>query len=564
VDGIGFVLAEADPFCAVDLDKCVKDGVIEIWASEVIESLNSYTEISPSGTGIRIICKATLGENCHGRRFGSKEIYTAKRFVTMTGQTLRSVPVREAQAEIGNLLASFPSEAPRMENFQNLGEHPEELDEHTLELINNHRSQHKHFNSLWSGDMSSYAGDHSKADYGFLCSLVALGITKPPQLDAALRASGLYREKWERPDYCESTIAKALATTPTASFSPSLSEVSFLPTPVEKKPAEKFSFSVSEILNWKPAPHLIRKHIPLGSLSCLYGESGCGKTFVALDMALSVSCGIPWLGIYDTKRMPVYYCAGEGVSGISGRIRAWSQFHGMTLDNFWIVPRGYNLLSDFDFGFIAGHIQHEGRSPGYIVFDTLNRYFGGNDENATKDMSQFIGNCDRLRNDFKLGILIVHHTGKDSTRGERGNSVLRGACDTMLSVKGGERLTVACEKQKDWEEFKDITLVKNSVVIGKDEKSGDNITSLVLTPHIEPINKLQEVAQTQRDTLSVIHTMFGLKDFHTDELATALNCSPATARSKACRFRGSGFLTRKEKSIYRLADNVPVLLELAS
>src|SRR5262245_52146540 len=60
VDGIGYVLTASDPFVAVDLDKCVAAGMVEPWATEIIAQLASYTEISPSGHGIRILCLGTL------------------------------------------------------------------------------------------------------------------------------------------------------------------------------------------------------------------------------------------------------------------------------------------------------------------------------------------------------------------------------------------------------------------------------------------------------------------------------------------------------------------------
>jgi primase-polymerase (primpol)-like protein len=60
-DGIGFVFTEDDPYCGVDLDDCVHDGLIEPWALEIVESLDSCWEISPSGRGIHVHIIATLG-----------------------------------------------------------------------------------------------------------------------------------------------------------------------------------------------------------------------------------------------------------------------------------------------------------------------------------------------------------------------------------------------------------------------------------------------------------------------------------------------------------------------
>ncbi len=84
-DGIGFVFTETDPFCGIDLDHCrTHDGAITPEAQRVISRLDSYTEISPSGTGIHIIVKAKLP--CRGRRNKQMEIYDSGRYFTITGQ----------------------------------------------------------------------------------------------------------------------------------------------------------------------------------------------------------------------------------------------------------------------------------------------------------------------------------------------------------------------------------------------------------------------------------------------------------------------------------------------
>ena len=94
--GIGFVFTADDPYCGVDLDDCLNAETHEPkgWAAEVIGQLDSYTEISPSGTGV----KAFLQANKPGRRCrkayhdGEVEIYDRDRFFTVTGQRLEQTP----------------------------------------------------------------------------------------------------------------------------------------------------------------------------------------------------------------------------------------------------------------------------------------------------------------------------------------------------------------------------------------------------------------------------------------------------------------------------------------
>jgi putative DNA primase/helicase len=86
-DGIGFVFCSANPYIGVDLDNCVdpETGEIEAWADEIIESLDAYTELSPSGTGIHIIAKGKIPRS--GRR-GPVEMYAQDRFFAITGHVL--------------------------------------------------------------------------------------------------------------------------------------------------------------------------------------------------------------------------------------------------------------------------------------------------------------------------------------------------------------------------------------------------------------------------------------------------------------------------------------------
>ncbi len=83
--GVGFVFADSDPFCGVDLDSCVRPetGEVEPWAMSMVEKLGSYTEISPSGTGLHVIVRAELPPG--GNRKDRVELYDRGRFFTMSG-----------------------------------------------------------------------------------------------------------------------------------------------------------------------------------------------------------------------------------------------------------------------------------------------------------------------------------------------------------------------------------------------------------------------------------------------------------------------------------------------
>jgi putative DNA primase/helicase len=215
-DGIGFVFTEDDPYAGIDLDKCrdPETGDIAQWARKIVNALDSYTEISPSGTGLHIFVKATLpGRN---NRKGPLEMYESGRYFTLTGEHLDGTPaeIHERQDVLERLYRHYfknkvASEAetnghkPRASTSLDVG------DEDLLELAMQAKNGEK-FSRLWRGETSDYAGDESRADLA-LCSLLAFwtdGDTE--RMDHLFRKSGLFRDKWNRHDYRERTFNKVL------------------------------------------------------------------------------------------------------------------------------------------------------------------------------------------------------------------------------------------------------------------------------------------------------------------------------------------------------------------
>lgn len=103
-DGVGFVFTPSDPFCGVDLDDCLHDGVFTAVAQSVLAAIPTYTEISPSGTGIKLFCRGSLTTATTMR---GVEVYDRHRFFTVTGKRLANTPstCTDAQAQIDRLVA---------------------------------------------------------------------------------------------------------------------------------------------------------------------------------------------------------------------------------------------------------------------------------------------------------------------------------------------------------------------------------------------------------------------------------------------------------------------------
>src|SRR5437879_363492 len=99
-NGIGFVFTESDPFTGIDLDACVgKDGSIAPWAQEIITTLASYTEYSPSKLGVHVLTELQKPFSGAGRKRGNIEVYATDRFFTLTTDQVPGTPTTIAQRQ---------------------------------------------------------------------------------------------------------------------------------------------------------------------------------------------------------------------------------------------------------------------------------------------------------------------------------------------------------------------------------------------------------------------------------------------------------------------------------
>jgi putative DNA primase/helicase len=219
LDGIGFVLcAKKDEagavLVAIDLDHCrnPETGEIEPWAKAIIAQLNSYTEVSPSGAGIRIFLYGQLPPQ--GRKRGHVECYCTARYVTVTGQRVEGTPatIENREAELIAVHKQIWPELHEQPKAAANGRTAPPVDLSDLELIEKARKARNgaRFFALWRGDTSGFSS-HSEADLA-LCSYLAFwcGPNSSERIDGLFRQSGLFRSKWNREYYRTRTIRKAL------------------------------------------------------------------------------------------------------------------------------------------------------------------------------------------------------------------------------------------------------------------------------------------------------------------------------------------------------------------
>lgn len=230
-------------------------------------------------------------------------------------------------------------------------------------------------------------------------------------------------------------------------------------------------------------------------MSVVYGPSNSGKTFFAADLALHVALGWNWRGL-EVDQGGVIYIAAEGSYGIQNRVAAFKQAH--EIDEtvpFSVIPVSVNMYdSEEEIERLINTVKVKARAFGsvsLVVVDTLARVMSGGDENTAVDMGQFVGHCDDLRFTTGAHVMVVHHSGKDVSKGARGSSSLRAATDTEIEIEPGEGFSVArVEKQRELELGGEYVFSLSVVELGKNQR-GKPVTSCV-------VEALDEVPESKK------------------------------------------------------------------
>ncbi len=217
----------------------------------------------------------------------------------------------------------------------------------------------------------------------------------------------------------------------------------------------------------RPPEWLIPNFLPASSYSIIFGKFGTFKTFVALDIGLSIAHGgggLPWDGprrlwpqVKNTG--PVLFCAGEGRSSLTARVLAWEQYHagGKRSEDFLLMDPVPSISRDLeDFINIARQLRPDGYSAVFI--DTIGRAMQGQNENSQEAASSFTELVQRLQ--YELGnpaIVGLHHVGHSEEKRARGSSVFGADADMMVRLdrEGKDKMiTMTMTKQKgasEWE-----------------------------------------------------------------------------------------------------------------
>lgn len=518
--GVGLALMPEFGITALDFDNCVKDGVIDPRVEEL--TAGTYAELSPSGNGIRAF---VLGESPDHKdstpadgSFGF-ETFHAKGFVTFTGHVTELTELTGAEntvAPISDAVMAFCGarfkRAARVRaecvgaGKPTFGMSPEQISELLNKLPND-----LHYEDWRNVGMAVH---HETEGEGF-------DIWHEWSMSSPKYTSQEYcQSKWvsfginTSADYTTmGTILQMIRDGggETGLETASVDEFEVLEMPVggKFKITSDDDFAAQESnLKW-----LVKGFLPKANLGVLFGESGSGKSFAMLDLSAAICRGIEFWNGHRVTKGRVLYVVAEGVSGFRQRIKAYCHQQAIPrigMDVIYdVTPNLTNVAQITD---LISEIRQ--REPyDLIVMDTFAQVMAGADENNGQDVGNALAQCKRIANRSGAMVLLVHHSGKDASKGSRGHSSIKAACDVEIKVeRSNDTRSITTSKMKDGVEGIGYLFSLHTVVLSQDE-DGDDVTSCIVefkgSGQVKPEAK-KKTGANELALLDALHNVLGL------------------------------------------------------
>lgn len=237
--------------------------------------------------------------------------------------------------------------------------------------------------------------------------------------------------------------------------------------------------SVPELEQIPEVAWLVEDLVAEESLAVVYGPTGSYKTFVAIDLALSIAAGREFAG-RPTKRGAVAYVCAEGQAGIKWRIRAWLKSNGLRDPRLWVVPAAVAFDDPDHIGELIYDLRSLPEVPSLIIVDTLARTFGKGDESNSRDMNSYLAGAEQLISELGATVLLIHHSTKKAHDDPRGSGALVAAADTVLRLESKSRFQAVLSviKQRDTDAEQSFDVLLESIVVDA-EHSANAKRSLV-------------------------------------------------------------------------------------
>jgi archaellum biogenesis ATPase FlaH len=511
--GVGFVLTGLTDFLGIDLDKCVTDGVIAPWAQEVIDTVGSYTEFSPSGNGLRILANGSTPEDLANIAVGI-EMYSGHtaRFLTITGDAIKTGPVIDADpAVVDSLYRQYYVARKTANNVVSLVV-PELIVEPLLPDVAD-LDVPQHIRDFLA-DGTNESGDGSGMLHATGVALYAAGYDDAMVLSILANSDAAFdialnhrRQDGDRAlyylwvEHCQKAKPKA---TTKAQILDDFDDLTQTPEVIEAKKAaavheERFALKTAEeFAKRQKASWIVKGLVPNANLGVIYGASGSGKSFFVLDLMAAVARAVTtqqikdalaegktlkhstWRGL-KVSGAKVCWIAAEGQEDMRKRVQAYGLFNKVPLTELPMefIDVAPNFLEAADIKAVIKQMRAKGHFD-IVVVDTLAQVMSGGNENSGEDMGKVLAYCREITRLTGAMVILIHHSGKDESRGARGWSGLRAAADFEFEViRADEDRVVTVTKMKGGADGAEYGFRLQIQEVGVDD-DGDTETTCVV------------------------------------------------------------------------------------
>lgn len=453
-DGVGFVFNH-NGIVGVDLDHVVDPVTAQLkpWAQDVVNHLNSYTEYSPSGTGLHIFVKGDIPVDGKKRQIDkvtneAVEFYKAKRYFTVTGNVYLERPIEECAAELQRVYEKvFPPEqkpaAPRPA--------PSTASSDTLAVG---LERDKVLAELWNGRRNT--SDESSNDIALMNKLAYWCDCDGERMVAAFLSSPYatqkddeHTKKMNRKDYLPRTAAEAIngcartASQDSAIYQESRRQSAYedfkdVATPTKKLKVKR----MSEITAKRPK-HILYPYLPEGKLSIVGGVSGSTKTWFVLYVASVISTGGDFITDmpFTPKRTPGVVIYQTKENDYESDIRPRLDALGANLDNILVIDDKDEDDNGIPLTLSDGRIEEAIKeyNAKMVVFDPLQSYLGDDvDMHRANEVRPILDKIIDIGNRYNCTIVIVSHMSKMTTAAALdrllGSSDLRNAARSIMII----------------------------------------------------------------------------------------------------------------------------------
>ena len=523
--GLGYVLTTPHGIVGIDLDHCVEGNTVAPWALEIVQALATYTELSPSGTGLHALLLGEIDGDWTNHETGI-EVYAGHepRFLTVTGQRLRMSGL-DVVAPPEGLLAGLAHQYARAKTTATTisREIPDLVDDLLLPDVATLDIPYQAKDFLLEG---TSRGDRSRELFSAAVALYGAGLDDAEVLSLLAASPHAYevaldhrRQDNDRAlmylwvEHAQKAKGRGTSKVATVDDFDDVSSRDLAAKDVGSVKPMRFAFTPGEEFfdPSHPQPRwLVKRLLPETGLGMVFGPSMSGKSFFVLDLCMAIARGCDWRGLKVAGGSVAYVCA-EGGVGFRKRGQAYFDHHGVDRAGlpFHLLADAPNLLEKGDVkDLIAALRIIDGLR--LVVVDTLAQTTPGANENASEDMGRAIAHCNRIAAATGALVLLVGHTGKDEAKGPRGHSSQGAAFDVAIQLeRSGDFRVATVAKLKDGEgEGDEYPFHLHSVVLGVDD-DGENVTSCVALPgnksgaRAAP-QKLGEVQRTIIDTAQAL------------------------------------------------------------